>query len=198
MPPPKRARRLRHLVLGLGALAVASILGGTVLSLWRMHVEVTRLAEQHLLGLAQILAEQTLRSTHAVDAVLRAAAEDAQRAGGRDQLTPSTDLHRQLREIIAHTPYVSALMLSDASGKLVAHTAEFPPPPIHHGDSEFFRAHRNNRATQARPSLPVVGRMDGERGITVSRGLNDTDGRFLGVITAMVDRGYFLGPQGLH
>jgi PAS domain S-box-containing protein len=198
VPPPKRARRLRHLVLGLGALAVVSVLAGTVLSLWRMHDEVTQLAEEHLLALAQILAEQTLRSTHAVDAVLRAAAEDAQRAGGRDQLTPSIELHRHLREIIYHTPYVSALILSDASGKLVVHTAQFPPPPIHYGDSEFFRAHRDNRATQARPSLPVVGRMDGERGITVSRGLNDPDGRFLGVITAVVDPAYFLGPQGLR
>jgi PAS domain S-box-containing protein len=198
VPPPKRARRLRHLVLGLGALAVVSVLAGTVLSLWRMHHEVTELAEQHLLGLAQILAEQTLRSTHAVDAILRAAAEDAQRAGGRDQLTPSKELHQQLREIIAHTPYVSALILSDASGKLVVHTARFPPPPIHYGVSEFFRTHRDHRAAQARPSLPVVGRMDGERGITVSRGLNDPDGRFLGVITAVVDPAYFLGPQGLH
>ena len=198
VPPPKSARRLRHLVLGLGALAVVSVLAGTVLSLWRMHHEVTQRAEEHLLGLAQILAEETLRSTHAVDAVLRAAANDAQRAGKRGRLTPSKELHRHLREIIYHTPYVSALMLSDASGKLVAHTAGVPPPPIHYGDGEFFRAHRDNRATQARPSLPVVGRMDGERGIGVSRGLNDPDGRFLGVITAVVDPAYFLGPQGLR
>ena len=198
VPPPKRARRLRHLVLGLGTLAVMAVLVGTALGLWRMREEVTRGAEEHLLGLAQILGEQTLRSTHAVDAILRAAADDVQRAGGRDRLTPSRELHQQLREIIAHTPYLSALILSDASGKLVAHTAGFPPPPIDYGDSDFFRAHRDHRATQSRPSLPVVGRMDGERGITVSRRLNDADGRFLGVITAVVDPAYFLGPQGLH
>jgi len=198
VPPPKRARRLRQLVLGLGALAMASVLAGTALSLWRMHDEVIQGAEQHLLGLAQVLGEQTLRSTHAVDAILRAAAEDAQRAGQRDRLAPSRELHRSLREIIAHTPYVSALILADAGGKLVAHTAGFPPPSIHYGDSEFFRAHRDNRATQARPSPPVVGRIDGERGITVSRGLDDPEGRFLGVITAVVDPAYFLGPQGLQ
>mgnify|MGYP001557884525 CR=1 FL=1 len=198
LPPQKRARRLRHLVLGLGALAMVSVLAGTALSLWRMHDEVTQLAEEHLRGLAVILAEQTLRSTHAVDAILRAAAEDAQRAGSRGRLAPSKKLHLHLREIIYHTPYVSALMLSDANGELVVHTAQFPPPPIHHGDSEFFRAYRDKRATQARPSLPIVGRMDDARGITVSRGLNDPEGRFLGVITAVVDPAYFLGPQGLQ
>src|SRR5512141_132151 len=104
------AQRPRYLVLSLGALAVLSILASTVFSLWRMHDEVTQLAEEHLLGLAHILAEQTLRSTHAVDAVLRAAAEDAQRTGAANARVPSRELHQQLRDIIAHTPYVSALM----------------------------------------------------------------------------------------
>ena len=197
-PPPRRARRLRHLVLGLGALAVVAVLAGTALNLWRTREEVTQLAEGHLLGLAQILGEQTLRSTHAIDAILRAAAEDAQRAAGRDRFAPSRELHRSLREIVVHAPYVRALMLSDADGKLVIHTAQFPPPPIDYGNSEFFRAHRDHRETQLGPSLPFVGRMDGERDLTVSRGLNDPDGRFLGVITAVVDPAYFLGPQGLH
>jgi PAS domain S-box-containing protein len=197
-PRPKLARRLRLLVLGLGTLAVASILASTVFSLWRVHDEVTQLAEEHLLSLARILAEQTVRSTHAVDAILRAAAEDAQRTARLDSLTPSRALHQQLRKIIAHTPYISALALSDASGKLVAHTAAFPPPQIHYGNSESFRAHRENLATSTRPSPPVVGRVEGERGITVSRGLNAPDGRFLGVITAVVDPDYFLGPLGLQ
>ena len=37
VPPPKRAQRLRQLVLALGALAVVAVLGGTALSLWRTH-----------------------------------------------------------------------------------------------------------------------------------------------------------------
>jgi PAS domain S-box-containing protein len=185
-------------VLGLGALAVVSVLAGTALSLWRMHEEVTQRAEEHLLGLARILAEQTLRSTHAIDAILRAAAEDAQRSGRRDQLTPSRELHHQLRKIIARTPYVSALMLSDASGTPVAHTARFPPPPTHYGDSDFFRPHRDNGTAQPGPSLPVVGKLAGERDISVSREIDDPDGRLLGVITAVVDPAYFLGPQGLQ
>jgi PAS domain S-box-containing protein len=196
--PPKRAWRLRHLVLGLGALAVVAVLVGTVLSLWRMREEVIEGAEVHLLGLAQVLSEQTLRSTHAVDAILRGAAEDVQRAGGAGQLTPPRELHQQLREVIAHTPYVRALLLSDANGKLVVHTGQFPAPPIDYGNSEFFRAHRDHRGTQLEPSLPIVARMDRERDLTASRGLNDTDGRFFGVITAVVDPAYFLGPQGLH
>ena len=185
-------------MLSLGALAVLSILASTVFNLWRMHDEVTQLAEEHLLGLAHILAEQTVRSTHAVDAVLRAAAEDAQRAGAGDAQVPSRELHQQLREIIAHTPYVSALMLSDANGNLLAHTAEFPPPSIHLGNSEFFRAHRERRAAPARVPQPIVSRAEGERGISVSRRLNAPDGRFVGVISAIVGPDYFLGPVGLQ
>ena len=196
--PPRRARRLRHLVLGLGALAAASVLAGTALSLWHTHDEVTQRAESHLRGLARILAEQTLRSMHSIDAILRAAEDAVQKADGPDQLAPSRGLHRRLREITAPAPYVSALIVSDASGKTLAHTAEFPPPRVNYGNSEFFRAHRNHLAGQAEPSLPAVGRIEGEPGIMVSRGLNDADGRFLGVVSAVVDPAYFLGPDGLE
>jgi PAS domain S-box-containing protein len=196
-PWQRRARRLRHLVLGLGTLAVASILAGTVFSVWRVHDEVIRLGEENLLSLARILAEQTLRSTHTVDAILHSAADNAQRGGARDALAPSVALQQQLREIIAHTPYVNALIVSDASGKLLLDTAQLPPRPIHYDVSEFFRPHRDDQWTPARPSPLVIGRMDGERSIMVSRGLNAANGAFLGVITAIVDPAYFLGPFGL-
>ena len=198
VPPPKRLRRLRDLVLGLGALAVVAVLAGTALSLWRMRQEVIQGAEAHLLGLAQILGEQTYRSTNAVDAILHAGAEDAQRARRHGRLAPSRELHRHLRETIDRMPYVRAVMLADASGNLVVHSAQFPPPPIHYGESEFFRAHRDRRGKQVESSLPLVGKLDGERHLTVSRGLSDPDGRFLGVIAAVVDPAYFLGPQGLQ
>jgi PAS domain S-box-containing protein len=198
MPPAKRARRLRQLVLGLGALAVVAVLLGTALSLWRMRQEITEAAGAHLLGLSQILAEQTLRSTHAVDAILRGAAEDAQRELGRGPLAPSRELHGLFREIVAHTPYVRTLLLSDASGKLIVDTGQFPPPQAHDANSEFIRAFRDRRAAPHEPSLPVVGKLAGEPELTVSRGLYTPDRRFFGVITAVVDRAYFLGPQGLH
>lgn len=197
VPPPKRARRLRHLVLGLGALAVAAVLAGTALSLWRMYDEATQRAEEHLLGLAQILGEQTLRSMHAVDAILRAAADDAQTAGRGDRFPSASELHRHLREIIVHAPYVRALLLFDADGKRVIHTATYPPP-IAYGESELFNAHRDRSARQAGPARPVVARIGGERDLAVSHGLNDPDGRFLGVVAAVVDPAYFLGPQGLR
>lgn len=196
--PPKRARRLRRLVLGLGALAVLAVLAGTALSLWRMQQELTQRAEEHLLGMSQILGEQTLRSMHAIDAVLRAAADDVKAAGGRGLLAPSKEMHRHLREIVAHMPYVRALMLSDANGRLLVHTAQFPPPPLFHGDSDFFRAHRDRRETQIEATPPIVGKVDRERNLSVSRRLNDPNGRFLGVISAEVDPAYFLAPQGLH
>ena len=196
--PPKRARHLRHLVLGLGSLAVVAILAGTALSLLRMHDEVVQLAEEHLIGTSRILGEQTLRSTHTIDAILRTAVDDAQRGGGRNGLAPSGELHRYWREIIVRAPYVRALMLSDATGKLVVHTAQFPPPPADYSKSEFFRAHRDHRGTQPGPPLPLIGRMDGDRDMTASRALSDPDGRLLGVVTAIVDPAYFLAPQGLH
>jgi PAS domain S-box-containing protein len=185
-------------VLGLGALAVMAVAAGTALSLWRMHEDVIRQAETHLLGLAQVLGEQTLRSTHAVDAVLAAAIEDARRAESQGRVIPSERLHRQMRETIAATPYVRALLLTDAGGKLIVHTARFPPPPLDYVDRDYFRAHRAGRDARLMLSAPVVGRFGGKPSIPISRRVDDRDGHFLGVITADVDPAFFLWPQGLH
>ena len=192
-----RPRRLRHLVLGLGALAAASILVSTALSLWRIHDEVLHLGEENLLSLARILAEQTLRSTHTVDVILRSAAENAQRGEARDTLVSSQALQQRLRDIVAHTPYVSALIVTDDSGKLLLDTAQRPPRPIHYDASTLLRVHPEDQRAPAQPSPLLIGKMDGEPSIMVSRAVHAQNGAFLGVITAMVDPGYFLGPLGL-
>ncbi|MBE0615556.1 MAG: PAS domain S-box protein [Burkholderiales bacterium] len=195
---PKRTRRLRQLVLGLGTLAAFAVIAGTSLSLWRMHDDVTRQDEGHLLDLAQILGEQTLRSTHAIDAVLTAGAENARRAAEQGGILPSLELHRQLRESITATPYVRALLLADPEGKLIAHTAQFPPPAREYGDREYFRAHRAGGDQQLWLSAPVSGTFGAKASIPISRRIDAKDGRFLGVITADVDPAFFLWPQGLH
>ena len=197
-PRPKLARRLRHLVLGLGTLAMAAVVAGTTLSLWRMHLEVVQQAEGHLLDLAQILGEQTLRSTHAVDAVLAAAAKDARRAALQGRLASSATLHRHFSETIAATPYVRALLLTDAGGKLLIHTASFPPPQLNYGDRAYFRAHRIDNEAQLILSAPLISKFGGKLSIPISRRVDDGEGNFLGVVTADVDPAFFLWPQGLH
>jgi len=192
------ARRLRHLVLGLGALAVMAVIAGTALSLWRMHEDVIQRAEGHLLDVAQILGEQTLRSTHAVDAVLSATAEDARRSTMQGRLVPSEALHLHLKETIAATSYVRALRLTDSAGAPLIDTAAYPPPQANYGVSDSFRSQPDNRAPRFEPSRPGNDKFGGGRGIGVSRRLTDEEGRFFGVITAFVDPAYFLWPLGLQ
>jgi PAS domain S-box-containing protein len=177
---------------------MTAVLTGTALSLWRMHHITIEQAEGHLLGLAQVLGEQTLRSTHAVDAVLAAAAETVQRDVSQGRLVASKQLHQKLRERIAATPYVRALLLTDTTGKLLVHTARFPAPPLDYSDREYFRAHRARHEPHLLLSEPVLGKFGGKLSIPISRGIRDSDERFLGVITADVDPVFFLWPQGLH
>ena len=197
-PRPRLARRLRLLVLGLGILAAGAVLTGTSLTLWRMHQDALRQAEGHLLDLAQVLGEQTLRSTHAVDAVLTAAVEDARRAAPHDRLTASESLHLHLRETIAAVPYVRALLLTDADGRLIIHTARFPPPPLEYGERDYFRAHRAGHDQSLLFSAPLTGKLGGRLSLPISRRIDGAQGQFLGVITADVDPAFFLWPQRLQ
>lgn len=195
---PTRAWPLRQLVLGLGALAAVSVLGGTTLSLWNMRADVIQRAEDHLRGLAQILGVQALRSTHAVDTVLNAAAEDAQRSEKQGLITASEELHHHLRESIATTPYVRTLTIMDASGKLIINTRQYRPLPLDFSRFEFFRAHRDVRNPQLVVSPPVAGWLDGRTSIPISRTVRDAEGRFLGVVAADIDPAYFLWAQSLQ
>ena len=153
---PRRARRLRRLVLGLGTLAIISVIGGTALSLWRMHADVIQHSEDHLRSLAQILGVQAQRSTHAIDTLLSATAEDAQRSEKQGRITASEALHQHYRESIASTPYVRALALMDASGKLVINTRQFPALPLDFSRFDLFRAHQESRNVQLVVSAPVT------------------------------------------
>ena len=197
-PRPERARRLRRFVLALGALAVVTVLAGTALSLWRMHLNAIRQAERHMLDIAHILGEQTLRSTLAVGTVLTAAAEDAQRAEVRGRIVPSRSLHEHLRETLTAMPYIRELLLIDASGKLVTHTARYPAPPLNYAGSEYFRDLRARADLQLLVSPPVLERLGGAQSIPISRRISDQDGGFLGIITADVDPGFFVWPQKLN
>ena len=185
-------------MLGLGALAVVAVIAGTALSLWRMHEDVIQRSEGHLLDVAQILGEQTLRSTHAVDAVLSATAEDARRSAIQGRLVPTESLHRHFKETIAATSYVRALRLTDAAGAPLIDTDRYPPPQMHDGNSASLRTQPDDRTPQFELMPPGDAKNSDGRGIGMSRRLNDAGGRFFGVITAFVDPGYFLWPLGLQ
>ncbi|MCX7141424.1 MAG: PAS domain S-box protein [Proteobacteria bacterium] len=196
--PTKAARKLRHLVLGLGALAIVSVLAGTALSLWRMHADVLQRAEHHLLGLSQILGVQIARSTHAVEAILNASVEDAQRSAQSGHIAASEALHRHLIETITGTPYVRALYLLDANGTLISNTRKFPPPPENLSGLEHFRLHRASGNREPVISPPAVGPLGEKPAIVISRRVDGAEGRFLGVVAAEVDPSYFLQWQNLQ
>src|SRR5690349_18909643 len=70
----------RRWILLASALFIAAMVASTAHGLWTSHLEAQRQAEQEIVVLARVLAEQTRRSLQTVDLVLREIA-DAQRAG---------------------------------------------------------------------------------------------------------------------
>lgn len=196
-PPSSHSRKPRRLVLALGTLAVAAVMAGTGFSLWRTQQEVIARAEEHLRGVAQILGEQALRSTQAIDIILAGAADDAQRAARKGRIVPSQALHGHLRDTVAPAPYVRALALMDANGDLTMYTPQFPAPSGNYSDREYFQAHFASRDRGLRLSPPLRSRISRQLTIPISRRIDDATGRFLGVVLADVDPSYYLGPQGL-
>ncbi|MFH1605224.1 MAG: cache domain-containing protein, partial [Pseudomonadota bacterium] len=196
---PTYARRLRLLALGLGGLAVAAVLGGTTLSLWRMYEYATDRGDGHMLSLAQILGEHASISAHAIDALLSETAEHMRRVMVKNRLIASKPLHQHLVESIARAPFTRALLVSDASGAVILHTSRFPPPPINISDREYFGALRDRPESRFSLSTALVSKQAGGPVVSVSRRIDDrVGGRFLGVISAEIDADYLLGPQNAY
>jgi PAS domain S-box-containing protein len=90
------------------------------------------------------------------------------------------------------------LVLTDANGKLVVHTRQFPSPPLDFSGLDYFRAHHAGGKSQLILSPPLIGWLGDKLSIPVSRRIDDAEGRLLGVIAADVDPSYLLWSQSLQ
>ncbi|GLU35408.1 PAS domain S-box protein [Trinickia caryophylli] len=73
----------------------------------------------------------------------------------------------------------------DKHGMLRAST--FPGfEPIDHADRDYYRTHIYDRSTRLFISKPVIDRVSGEMSIQLSRRINDSQGRFIGVVVVSV------------
>ena len=198
------ARTLDRLVIGLGLLGCAAIVSGTAVSLWRMYDEAIASAEAHLSDLSLALAEQTLRSVNEVDATLLASVSDVRRIAEGGKLVPRGDLHRQLVSRLDQASLVKSIIVMDALGKVAESTSQFPPPDLNYADRDYFRALAARRRSGLHISRSVVTDQREEWVSPFSRRVDTAKGRFLGVVTGLVDLQQFetlyaalnLGPQG--
>jgi signal transduction histidine kinase/ActR/RegA family two-component response regulator len=171
---------LRGALIALGVLLVAINVGSAV---WDVHIErqgtETR-ARRDFSNLTGLLAEQTASALEAVDLALR----DVARDGSAVKAAAMAPL---LRDEMAHLPQVAAFLMLDARGRAVGRTNDAPALDTGLPGRPFFTAHRDGRTRGLFISEPYWAPTTGRWRFAMSRRLGAPDGRFGGVVAALME-----------
>lgn len=183
------------------ALAVA-ILGSFAYSAYHEYFAALARAERDTRNATSVLAEHTARTFDAVEESLNAVARIHNDVAARVYNDKRT-VHGLLKAAHGASPVIAALGWTDAAGSRVASSLHVDPPSLSVANQEHFRSHRDNPDAGLHISAPIRSRLTNEWIINVSIRLQDGQGRFAGVASALVDPNYFasvyrsvdLGPE---
>lgn len=108
-------------------------------------------------------------------------------------------LHERLAAIKQARPEIQSAWIFDAAGAVRATSVAFPPPRENFADRDYFQSAL--RGEEQFIGRVVIGRITREFNFNVSKRLEDTNGRFMGVIVLSLYPAYFrdfyraIGPE---
>ncbi len=153
---------------------------------WRRHlVDLSLLLEEH--------ANQTMVSAQAaVDSIT----DHVVALGIRNDVELRTKAKTEamfdvLRDKIAGLPYVDVATIVAANGEIINFSRAFPAPPINLSDRDYFQLRRDNPDYGVFISKAVRNKVNGNWVFYFSRRLNDSQGRFLGLVVVGVSVNQF-------
>jgi diguanylate cyclase (GGDEF)-like protein len=148
-------------------------------------------AKTHAQSFARILAEHTALTFEDVDKALLEA-EAIRKNSLSGNYTDPGAADAALRQLQKSSSILVAIGWTDASGEVIAHSYDHPPPRRNISDMPHFVAQRDS-ADDRLSIAPPFHSAAGDKWFTAaSRRLSNADGSFAGVVTAPLDQSYFI------
>jgi two-component system, cell cycle sensor histidine kinase PleC len=170
------------LILGLNAMIGAD--------LSREHDDLIARAREETQSLSLILERQATDSVTGVAKVLAGVAEVLDvRADRWERGDP--DVHALLRRQASLSPLIRALLVISADGHPIHDSGAPTPADLDLSDRDYLTAQRDGTASGSYLGVPVRGRVSGNWFVSMSRRLETADGRFAGVLVAVIDPAAF-------
>ena len=182
---PVRFKRLRLGILALGLFVILGFAGASAYDAWRAYHNAVAAANREISSVAKALAEQTAWTWEAVDFLLRDTARWYETVSRKFPLD-------RLRETLAdrtagELSQVRLITIVDARGIQRLRSRGISPPDLDVSDRSYFIAQRDSTTAGLFMSEPLVTRSEGRSGVILSRRLDDDQGEFAGVVTAILD-----------
>lgn len=187
--PPLRRPQLEAAVGWLAAAGLLFLAAVTTAVALESRGRFIKEAVSRAEAAAHVLAEHAARLFDAADLLVEHAAQ-LTRDLDWDEVESSRRLWESLRSEEARLPFLDAVWLNDAGGRLRLTTVVHPPPPTNAADRDFFRAHLSG-SDQPYISERIVGRVTQRPSFLVTRRLAGPDGAFRGIAAVTVDPVYF-------
>lgn len=180
-----------RLSIGLtGFLFGAILIGLYLVGLQLRYNSAIDAARTDTQNYARILAEHTALTFTGIDSALHEAESIRLNDAGGVYATPDA-VHWALRHVAQSSPAMVAIGWTDAEGNLLAHSYDRVPPRSNIADMAYFAVQRD-RNDVGLYIAPPYRSAAGDRWLSaVSRRLNNPDGSFAGVVTALIDQSYF-------
>jgi diguanylate cyclase (GGDEF)-like protein/PAS domain S-box-containing protein len=186
----------KRLVFAAG-LSISLILAAAVVWLLvELRQEDIADAGSKIGDLALILAEETDRSFQAAALVQAGLIENIRQQGidsadDFERDLGSLAVHRNLQDRIAGLPHIAALSLVDRHGVLLNFSRSWPSPRTNDADRDFIQRLLEPGAPKSIISEPQRSKSSGRMTIYLSRRLNASDGRLIGIVVTTMEAGHF-------
>lgn len=184
---PTRSVRILT-ILGL-AVAIGMLgLGAGVL--FDARQDAWRQAVLSAENLTLALEREIARSVSVYDLSLQGAI-DAWSTPGINEVTPELR-HAALFDRAASAEYLGSLLVLDRDGSIVADSTAVVPHRMTLADRDYFQVHRDHAGSGMFLSRPFRSRLrGGSPSISISRRLQDREGRFDGIVVGTIKLAYF-------
>ena len=187
LPGSSQQRRSFILVFVAAALAILFLLGYFLLE---TYGQVETDSNKSVLNLASITGsriEASLRRIDSTTAQIASAVADSMSVG--DTASNKSRINQSLKILGSSFPEFVAYRVFDAKGDLVYSGDDIAQMNI--GDREHFQKLMEHPGQELFFSSPLLSRKNQAPVIVIARAVTDSDGRFLGVITAPINLDFF-------
>src|SRR3954453_15839057 len=177
--------------IGSGVGLVAIIALGTATAILTAHRNAVSLAQRELQNMAFVLAARANSEFDSIERVQRNLVERLEQGlaspADFERNFSGADVHETLGEKRLGLPYVGALSLVDADGKLFNFSQLWPAPNVSMSDRSFFRELKANPLLDFAVSEPLKNRVTGTSVIHLARKVYTTQGQFAGLLLATIE-----------
>src|SRR5664280_172678 len=97
------------------------------------------------------------------------------------------DTHQSLKYQISALPYINAIVLTDAEGKLINFSRSWPMPNVLRPEQDPAEAFKSDPQLTTFVGIPLRSPATGSWVIPIARKFTGPDGKFLGVVIGVIE-----------